>query len=458
MGPASTKSQVQQSQQLPQQQQPHQQHTDVVENESLQSLDIVHEEGSSSLEPDVTLHSSAPSDSVISVSADPCVASVLDVEVGESVDKLLNQVVEEVNLRSSSANLETEPPCCVKSNLNPTAAEWTPDASWIPASEDVVRYVTCAAAITTPMTEDRFFQLEAMGTTVNPKCGGCKCGKCPVPGSLFSFKEQTEYDKILSNLVYRADQKRWFTTLPWKSSRNALPRNEKAALRTLQAMEKSLAKKPTLAEEFNEGIRAMIERGSAVPLSKEVLDDWNGDYYYLPIVGVQGKKSLRVCFDASRKQCGCESMNYHLCKGPDRFMNDLLSVLLAFRNGRVGCAGDIKKFHNQVHLMEEDMHMQRFLWRFMETDEEPQHFAIPVNNFGVKPANCIATCALRSSADQFSQIYPVESEEVKNQTYIDDQLTAAENNEAARRKTNDGTRSATTLACQTRAGHTRVTK
>ena len=81
--------------------------------------------------------------------------------------------------------------------------------------------------------------------------------------------------------------------------------------------------------------------------------------------------------------------------------------------------------------MIEDVHMQRFLWRFMETDKIPQHFAIPVNNFGVKPANCIATCALRSSADQFSTVYPVESEEVKNQTYIDDQLTAAANKKEA---------------------------
>ena len=116
-------------------------------------------------------------------------------------------------------------------------------------------------------------------------------------------------------------------------------------------------------------------------------------------------------------------------------MNDLLSVLLAFRNGRIGCAGDIKKFHNQVHLMEEDMHMQRFLWRFMERDKEPQHFAIPVVNFGVKPANCIATCALRSSADKFVSVYPVESEEVKTQTYIDDQLTAVVSKEEAVVKT-----------------------
>ena len=128
-------------------------------------------------------------------------------------------------------------------------------------------------------------------------------------------------------------------------------------------------------------------------------------------------------------------MNHFLCKGPDRFMNDLLSVLLAFRDGRVGCAADIKKFHNQVHLVEEDQHMQRFLWRNLETDKEPQHYVVPVNNFGVRPANCIATCALRRSADEFASLYPVESQEVKEQTYIDDELTAAPDKEQALIKT-----------------------
>ena len=46
-------------------------------------------------------------------------------------------------------------------------------------------------------------------------------------------------------------------------------------------------------------------------------------------------------------------------------------------------------------------------------------------NFGASPANCIATCALRNTADMFADIYPVESREIKEQTYIDDELTAA---------------------------------
>ena len=78
-------------------------------------------------------------------------------------------------------------------------------------------------------------------------------------------------------------------------------------------------------------------------------------------------------------------------------MNNLLAVLLGFRNGRVAAAADLSKFHNQVHLVKEDVHMQRFLWRNMQTDEPPKTLAVAVNNFGVKPANVIATSALHKS-------------------------------------------------------------
>ena len=324
------------------------------------------------------------------------------------------------------------------SKLCAEATSFSPGECWLSDSDRescAQETVVCAAALTCPFTQEQFFQAEALGTVVEPRCGGCKCSRCPVPGSLFSFKEQKEFDVIMKNLKYDEEKKRWYTSYPWKWDRSALPRNDKAALKLLHSLEKSLQKKPELAREYCEQIQDMVDRGAAVLLSEEVLKGWNGDYYYLPIVGVKGKKSLRVCFDAARKQCGCPSMNDGLCKGPDRFVNNLLSVILGFRNGRVGCVADIKKFHNQVHLFDEDVHMQRFLWRDMDSSKPPQTYAVAVNNFGVKPANCIATCALRNSADQFASVYPTESEEVKLQTYIDDGLTAAPSKSEALIKT-----------------------
>ena len=347
--------------------------------------------------------------------------------------------VGEVTWHVAESWIEDDGAVAKASQLSVHAASFTPGDHEKSASDKgsrALHSVVCAVALACPFTQEQFFQAEALGTVVEPQCGGCKCSRCPVPGSQFSFKEQKEFDAILKNLKYDKEKKRWFTSYPWRCDRSVLPRNDKAALKLLQSLERSLLKKPPeLSQEYCEQIHDMVERGVAVLLSEEVLNSWDGDYYYLPIVGVKGKKALRVCFDAARKQCGCPSMNDCLCKGPDRFMNNLLSVILNFRNGRIGCAADIKKFHNQVHLFDKDIHMQRFLWRDMDTTKPPQTYAVVVNNFGVKPANCIATCALRNSADQFSSVYPTESEEVKFQTYIDDGLTAASSKAEALVKT-----------------------
>ena len=117
------------------------------------------------------------------------------------------------------------------------------------------------------------------------------------------------------------------TELPWKCLRSVLQRNEKAAYQNLCSLQKSFDKNPGLEEEFNKQVEEMIERGAAVVLSEGMLSAWKGDYYYLPLVGVKSKnKRFCLCFDASRRQGRHPSINDCLMKGPDRFINNLLSV------------------------------------------------------------------------------------------------------------------------------------
>ena len=78
--------------------------------------------------------------------------------------------------------------------------------------------------------------------------------------------------------------------------------------------------------------------------------------------------------------------------------------------------------------------MQRFLWEG-KNYEEPKTYAVAVNNFGVKPANVIATSALHKSGDYFSEIYPDESKDIKEQVYIDDELVASPSLEESHVKT-----------------------
>ena len=133
-------------------------------------------------------------------------------------------------------------------------------------------------------------------------------------------------------------------------------------------MERMLKGNSEKAAACREQINEMIEQGAAIILLEEELAAWEGAYHYLPMVLVEGKKRFRVCFDGARSQCGYPSFNKHLYKGPDHFLNNLFGVLLGFCNGCVGGVADLKKFHNQIYLVNEDIHMQRFIWRDMNTE------------------------------------------------------------------------------------------
>ena len=56
-----------------------------------------------------------------------------------------------------------------------------------------LRIPTCTALVTKTSIMDSgdFFAGEQLGTTVEPKCGACRCGKCPIPGSRYSYRERS---------------------------------------------------------------------------------------------------------------------------------------------------------------------------------------------------------------------------------------------------------------------------
>ena len=77
----------------------------------------------------------------------------------------------------------------------------------------------CHAAKTSVIPgEEQFFRSEALGTSVSPECGGCKCGKCPIPGSRYNLQQQQDLQVVDSNLRYSACERRYYTVYPWRFS------------------------------------------------------------------------------------------------------------------------------------------------------------------------------------------------------------------------------------------------
>ena len=48
----------------------------------------------------------------------------------------------------------------------------------------------CVRSLAESVRSDTFFEGEELGTECQPKCGGCKCGRCPLLGHTLSFKDE----------------------------------------------------------------------------------------------------------------------------------------------------------------------------------------------------------------------------------------------------------------------------
>ena len=111
-----------------------------------------------------------------------------------------------------------------------------------------------------------------------------------------------------------------------------------------------------------------------------------------------------------------------MAKGPDAYLNNLLGLLLRWREECIAIVGDIRKMFNSVHINELEQHCHRFLWRNMENGRKPDVYVMTRVNMGDRPAGSISTEALYKTADMFSQDSERAAQIIRNNTYVDDIL------------------------------------
>ena len=126
-----------------------------------------------------------------------------------------------------------------------------------------------------------FYNIENLGIECKPRCGGCKCGRCPIGSKEYSIKEERELDLIDKNLEYDYQDGRWIAEYPWIKNPSALPDNRRVAVATLISTEKRLLKNPQHAKIYDMQIKDMVARDVARKLSKEELNSYKGPIHYI---------------------------------------------------------------------------------------------------------------------------------------------------------------------------------
>ena len=124
--------------------------------------------------------------------------------------------------------------------------------------------VKSASVISSVKSEKEFldyFKEDNIGVECNPKCGGCRCGQCPVGAKSMSLKDEREYEKFKSNLKYEKDGTTddpgpyWRTSFPWNVDRNQLINNKSAVLGVMNATKRKLRKDPVWEEVYEKQLK-----------------------------------------------------------------------------------------------------------------------------------------------------------------------------------------------------------
>ena len=217
--------------------------------------------------------------------------------------------------------------------------------------------------------------------------------------------------------------------LPFKERPN-LPDNRQLAIVRLNHLKRKLSRDERCKEQYIKFVEDVIEKGDA----EEVHDGGKeGEKWYVPHHGVYHAKKpdkLRVVFDCSAKYKGT-SLNDHLLTGPD-LMNNLNGVLLRFRLHSTALMCDVERMFHQFHVSKMDQDYLRFLWwRKGDLSAQPQEYRMKVHIFGAASSPGCANYGLKYLATENRDLYPLGSQFIMRDFYVDDGVASMDSTEKA---------------------------
>ena len=222
--------------------------------------------------------------------------------------------------------------------------------------------------------------------------------------------------------------------IPFKSEHCNLPDNRIVAEKRLQSLTNRFLRDPELHAKYKGGIQELLDKGYAEKVPKQEMSATPGRTWYLPhhnVVNENKPEKLRIVFDCA-VTFGGTSLNKEVLQGPD-FTNNLVGVLLRFREEPVAVMGDIEGMFHQVRVSPKDRDVLRFLWwKNGEIGGEVEVYRMCVHLFGGVWSPSCASFALRRVADDHRLDFPEETiQTVHKNFYADDCLKSVGTTEEA---------------------------
>ena len=210
--------------------------------------------------------------------------------------------------------------------------------------------------------------------------------------------------------------------IPFKSSPPELPDNRHVAERRLGCLGRRLKRDSQLLERYKSEIDKLLQKGYA----EQVVDQGrSGATWYIPhhcVLNPKKHDNLRVVFDCAA-ECNGVSLNDRVLQGPD-LTNNLIGVLLRFRQHEVAVMADVEAMFHQVQVPVGDRDMLRFIWwKNRDPSQEPLTYRMTSHLFGgVWSPSCTAYALQKTALDNQDDFDACAVTTVLDNFYVDDCL------------------------------------
>ncbi|XP_039290973.1 uncharacterized protein LOC120352792 [Nilaparvata lugens] len=238
-----------------------------------------------------------------------------------------------------------------------------------------------------------------------------------IPVRKKSSPEDELCEKLYQSTTYRTSEGRYVVALPFKPGTPALCNNRSKAYRNQLGLLKKLSQSDELETKYSDFMHEYRDLGH-LKIADSAVD------YIIPHHAIFKKndntQKIRVVFNASSKDANGLSLNDVLLPGA-KLQTNIVQILTHSRSYHFVILADCKQMYRQILLRPEDRQHQHIFWKPTH-QEKIQEFELLTVTYGVSPSAYLAQRTLQQLVEDEGEAFPLASQVLKLQMYVDDIL------------------------------------
>ncbi|XP_043461792.1 uncharacterized protein LOC122506254 [Leptopilina heterotoma] len=252
-----------------------------------------------------------------------------------------------------------------------------------------------------------------------------------LPKQTFLTNEEMKCEEIFENTHYRDQSGRYVVRLPLQKSADHLGQSREQVVSMFLRSEKQQSKNLITKSKYNSFMQEYIDLNHMRPVSDEDQSLPNQNYlpHHVITKSPDPSSAIRVVFNGSFLTISGLSLNDILYPG-QKLQAAIWLIITKWRLWKFVFTADIVKMFRQIKIDSPDCNLLRIVWR-PDPSQPLMDYCLTTVTYGTRSAPFLAIRVLNQLASDEKDHFPLGSDALLNNTYVDDIFSGGDSVEAA---------------------------